>query len=184
MRLASSRRDAEDPLSPIATIVGALVLAGWPIAIALVRHDGAAVGADTPVYVWWTRLVGAAGGSTIAFRPGVPDVTAVVAATLGVPATTAVAALGCVCVVLAGMSGTAVMRAAGQGGWTPLVALALTGMFSVYLGSGHLSNAVFVALFLLSFAFLLDESVAASPRPRCSSGRPAWRIRRSSCSPL
>ena len=157
MRLASSRRDAEDRLSPIATIVGGLVLAAWPLAIALVRHDGAAVGADTPVYVWWTRLVGAAGGSTVAFRPGVPDVTAVVAATLGVPATTAVAALGCVCVVLAGMSGAAVMRAAGQGGWTPLVALALTGMFSVYLGSGHLSNAVFVALFFLSFAFLLDD---------------------------
>ena len=158
MRLASSRRDAEEPLARSPRSWARCCSPPGRSRSRLVRHDGSPVGADTPVYIWWSQLVGAAGGSTVAFRPGVPDVTAVVAATLGVPATTAVAAaLGCVCVVLAGMSGAAVMRAGGEEGWTPPVALALTGMFSVYLGSGHLSNAVFVALFLLSFAFLLDN---------------------------
>ena len=60
MPLASSRgRDGARDTT--ATIVAAVALASFPIIVALARHDGAPVGADTPVYVWWARLVGAAG---------------------------------------------------------------------------------------------------------------------------
>jgi len=156
MRPESPDRGTDARRDTAVIVVCALLLAAWPVLIALVRRDGAPVGADTPVYVWWTRLVGDGGGSWIAFRPGVPDVTAVIAAVLGVSVTAVVAASGCVCVALAGLAGSAVVRAGGGRGSSPAVALALTGSFSVYLASGHLSNALFAALFVLSLAFLLD----------------------------
>src|SRR3954454_22375277 len=55
------RRDASTTCAAAATIIAAAALASFPIVIALVRHDGGPIGADTPVYVWWARLVGVAG---------------------------------------------------------------------------------------------------------------------------
>jgi hypothetical protein len=140
-----------------AILVAAAALASFPIVIALVRHDGAPVGADTPVYVWWARLVGAAGSATVSFRPGVPDVTEVIAKAFGLPETAAVAGLGCAVIAIVGLAGSAVLRGGGERGHVALLGLILTGLFGTYLAAGHLSNAVFAALFVLALAFLLDE---------------------------
>lgn len=140
-----------------ATIIAAAALASFPIVIALVRHDGAPIGADTPVYVWWARLVGAAGSATVSFRPGVPDVTEVIAKAFGLPETAAVAGLGCAVIAIVGLAGSAVLRGGGERGAVTLFGLILTGLFGTYLAAGHLSNAVFAALFVLALAFLLDE---------------------------
>jgi len=156
MPLASSRR-VDGARDAAATIIAAAVLAGFPIVIALVRHDGAPIGADTPVYVWWARLVGAAGSSAVAFRPGVPDVTEVVARALGLPETATVAGLGCALIAIVGLAGSAVLRGDRDRRAVPLLGLILTGLFATYLAAGHLSNAVFAALFVLALAFLLDE---------------------------
>jgi hypothetical protein len=153
---ASSHRDAEHTRSLVGVIACTALLVAWPIAVALVRHDGAPVGADTPVYVWWARLVGSSGSSSVAMRPGVPNVTAIVSTSIGVSETAAVAGLGCALVAIVGLAGGALLRAGGERGRTPLLGLALTGLFASYLASGHLSNAVFAALFVLSLAFVVD----------------------------
>jgi hypothetical protein len=140
-----------------ATIIAAAALASFPIVIALVRRDGAPIGADTPVYVWWARLVGAAGSATVSFRPGVPDVTEVIAKAFGLPETATVAGLGCAVIAIVGLAGSAVLRSGGERGVVALLGLILTGLFGTYLAAGHLSNAVFAPLFVLALAFLLDE---------------------------
>jgi hypothetical protein len=127
-----------------------------------VRHDGAPIGADTPVYVWWARLVGAAGASTVGFRPGVPVVTEVVARTLGLPETATVAGLGCALIAIAGLAASALLRGGGERSRVALVGLILTGLFGTYLAAGHLSNAAFAALFVLALAFLLERRAMAS----------------------
>jgi hypothetical protein len=153
---ASSLGDAEHSRPVVGVIVGAVLLLAWPVTIALARHDGAPVGADTPVYVWWARLVGAAGSSSVAMRPGLPSVTATVSASLGVPETVAVAGLGCALVAMVGLCGGALLRAGGERSRTALIGLGLTGLFAGYLASGHLSNAASAALFVLALAFVLD----------------------------
>jgi hypothetical protein len=153
---ASSRGDAEHSRSLVGVIVGSALLFLWPVSIAVARHDGAPVGADTPVYVWWARLVGAAGSSSVAMRPGVPSATATVSASVGVSEAAAVAGLGCALVVMVGLSGGALLRAGGERSRTALVGLILTGLFAGYLASGHLSNAASAALFVLALAFVLD----------------------------
>ncbi|MFL5791086.1 MAG: hypothetical protein ACJ76A_06235, partial [Actinomycetota bacterium] len=92
MPLASSRR-LEGARGAAATMIAAAGLASFPVVIASVRHDGGPIGADTPVYVWWARLVGAVGSSAVGFRPGVPDVTEVVARAFGLSETATVAGL-------------------------------------------------------------------------------------------
>ncbi|HEV8087752.1 MAG TPA: hypothetical protein VGQ50_03685 [Actinomycetota bacterium] len=156
MPLASSRR-VGDARGVAATLFAATALASFPIVIAMVRHDGSPIGADTPVYVWWARLVGAAGSSTIAFRPGVPDVTEVIARAFGLSETATVAGLGCALIAIIGLAGAAVLRGGRADGAVPVLGLILTGLFGTYLAAGHLSNAVFAALFVLALAFLLDE---------------------------
>ncbi len=153
---ASSHHDAEHTRSLVGVIACTALLIAWPIAIALARHDGSPIGADTPVYVWWARLVGASGSSTVAMRPGVPNVTALISASLGVSEAAAVAGLGCALVAMVGLAGSALLRAGGHRGRTVTVGLVLTGLFASYLASGHLSNAVFAALFILALAFVLD----------------------------
>src|SRR3954470_225519 len=156
MPLASSRR-FDDVRDAAATIIAAAALASFPILIALVRHDGGPIGADTPVYVWWARLVGVAGSSAVAFRPGVPDVTEIVARALGLSETATVAGLGCALLAIVGLAGSAVLRGRAGRRVVPLLGLMLTGLFATYLAAGHLSNAVFAALFVLALAFLIDE---------------------------
>ena len=163
---ASSHHDAEHTRSLVGVIACTALLIAWPITIALARHDGSPIGADTPVYVWWARLVGVAGSSPVAMRPGVPNVTAVISAALGLSEAAAVAGLGCALVAMVGLAGGALLRAGGQRGRTVTVGLVLTGLFASYLASGHLSNAVFAALFVLALAFVID---ARPSRIMCAS---------------
>jgi hypothetical protein len=156
MHNSPTRRETEGTRTAVSVVIGAVVLVSWPVAVAFARRDGAPVGADTPVYVWWARLVGFVGSSAVAMRPGVPNVTAVVGASLGISETAVVAGLGCVLVAMLGLAGCAVLRAAGKDGRIPMLGLALTGIFGTYLASGHLSNAVFAASFVLALAFVLD----------------------------
>jgi hypothetical protein len=160
MPLATSRR-ADGARVAASTLTAAAVLAAFPVVIALVRHDGSPIGADTPVYVWWARLVGSAGASAVAFRPGVPDVSEIVARAVGLSELATVAGLGCALVAMVGLAGSASLRSAGRTGATPLLGLVLTGLFGTYLAAGHLSNAAFAALFLVSIAFLLDGRPAS-----------------------
>src|SRR4051794_2720507 len=161
MPLASSR-GSDGARDTTATIVAVVALASFPIVVAFARHDGAPVGADTPVYVWWARIVGAAGRSAISFRPGVPDVTEVIARAFGLSETATVAGLGCAVIAMLGLAGSAVLRAGRERPIVPLLGLALTGLFGTYLAAGHLSNAVFAALFVPAIAFMLDERRSAS----------------------
>ena len=161
MPLASPRRTA-GARGAAATIIAAAVLACFPIVLAFVRHDGAPIGADTPVYVWWARLVGSAGASSVAFRPGVPVVTEVVSRSFGLPETAAVAGLGCALIAMAGLAASGLLRTGGERARVALAGLILTGMFATYLAAGHLSNAVFAAVFVLALAFLIEQRPAAS----------------------
>jgi hypothetical protein len=161
MPLATSRR-ADGARVAAATLGAAALLAALPVVVALVRHDGAPIGADTPVYVWWARLVGSAGASAVAMRPGVPDVTEVVARAVGLSELATVAGLGGALIAMLGLAGGAALRSAGQTGATPLLGLVLTGLFGTYLAAGHLSNAAFAALFLVSIAYLVDGRPASA----------------------
>ncbi len=156
MPLATSRRADGARVAAATKLIAAALLAAFPVVIALVRHDGAPIGADTPVYVWWARLVGSAGASAVAMRPGVPDVTEVVARASGLSELATVAGLGCALIAMVGLAGSAALRSAGRTGATPLLGLVLTGLFGTYLAAGYLSNAVFAVLFLLSIALLVD----------------------------
>ena len=162
MPLATSRRADGARVAAATTLIAAALLAAFPVVVALVRHDGAPIGADTPVYVWWARLVGSAGASAVAMRPGVPDVSEVVARAVGLSELATVAGLGCALVAMVGLAGSAALRSAGRTGATPLLGLVLTGLFGTYLAAGHLSNAVFAVLFLLSIALLVDGRRASA----------------------
>src|SRR4051794_5950071 len=161
MPLASSRR-LEGARGAAATMIAAAGLASFPVVIASVRHDGGPTGADTPVYVWWARLVGAGGSSAVGFRPGVPDVSEVVARAFGLSETATVAGLGCALIAMVGLAGSAVLRGGGERREVSLIGLVLTGLFGTYLAAGHLSNAVFTTLFVLALAFVLDGRRAGS----------------------
>jgi hypothetical protein len=158
----ASPRRIDGARGAAATIISAAVLACFPIVIAAVRHDGAPIGADTPVYVWWARLVGAAGASTIAFRPGVPVVTEVLSRTLGLPETATVAGLGCALIAMVALAASALLRTGGERVGVSFVGLILTGLFATYLAAGHLSNAVFAALFVLALAYLIEQRPATT----------------------
>ena len=160
MPLATSRR-ADGARFAAASLTAAALLAALPVVVALVRHDGAPIGADTPVYVWWARLVGSAGASAVAMRPGVPDVSETIARAVGLSELATVAGLGCALVAMVGLAGAAALRSAGRTGATPLLGLVLTGLFGTYLAAGHLSNAAFAVLFLVSIAFLVDGRPAS-----------------------
>jgi hypothetical protein len=159
MRLELPRRASIRVPDAVLVASIAALLAAAPALLAMARGDGAPVGADTPVYVWWAKLVGAAGSSSVAMRPGVPNVVELVAAALGTPEAVAVAALGCSLVAMLGLVGSAVLRAGGEPSRTAVVGLVLTGCFGVYLATGHLSNAVFATLFVLALAFMLDGGI-------------------------
>src|SRR4051794_21507170 len=169
MPLAPSRRFG-DARGVAATCLAAAALACFPIVIAFARHDGAPVGADTPVYVWWARLVGAVGGSTLAFRPGVPDATELIAHATGLPETAVVAGLGCALIAIVGLAGSALLRGGGARGGVALVGLMLTGLFGTYLAAGHLSNAVFAASFVLALAFAIEDGRWAAALAAASLG--------------
>ena len=121
------------------------------------------VGPDVPVYLWWTRLAGAEGLSTVE-RPGTIALLAVLRWTgVGLPA--AVAGAECALAVTAGVGGAMLARAAGASrtGW--MLAGALAGTFATHLAAGYVSNLAFVVVFVAALVVLDDgarRSVVAS----------------------
>ncbi len=121
-----------------------------------VRHGYRfALGPDTPVYLWWTRVGASQGLSVVGQRPGSPALIAVLSGVLHVPISAVTAgleaALGCATAVATAML---VRAAAAMGGerrgaraaW--VLAGVLTGLFTIHLASGYLANLAFAAPFV------------------------------------
>lgn len=145
----SARRDA---LAFAGLAVGLLA---WFAGPGIVRGFVFPVGPDAPVYLWWTRLVGVEGLSSVT-RPGVPALALVLAGTLGASESAILAALEIAGGLLTGVVGAALLRLARpEDRATWMLGGALAGTFSVHVATGYLATLVFGVLFLASVAALL-----------------------------
>jgi hypothetical protein len=125
----------------------ALLLAFF-VGLFVVRGFRFPVGPDGPVYLWWTRLAGAEGLSTVE-RPGVPAVILSLSATLHLDVVAVAAGLQSALGVAVGLAGAALLRQWGpddRPAW--LLGGALTGLFAAHLVSGYLANLALAAAFL------------------------------------
>jgi hypothetical protein len=112
------------------------------------------VGPDGPVYLWWTRLAGAEGLSTME-RPGVPAVTLALGGALHLPIVAVAAGLQCALGVAVGLAGAVLLRTSRPrelAVW--ILGGALTGLFAVHLVSGYLANLALAAAFLAAASAL------------------------------
>ncbi|HEV8563843.1 MAG TPA: hypothetical protein VGR41_02910, partial [Actinomycetota bacterium] len=133
-------------LMPIVAL--ALVLLVFFLGLFVVRRFRLPVGPDGPVYLWWARLAGHDGLSTMQ-RPGVPAISLTLAGTLHLPLAAAAAALQCVIGTAVGLAGAMLLRAADREDHaTWLLGGALTGVFAVHLVSGYLANLGLAATFI------------------------------------
>ncbi len=124
----------------------------WPFVV-----NGAAfpVGPDAPVYMWWTRLAGTEGLSSVGDRPGIPALSLVIEGTLGLSIVQATAALEVALGTAVGLATAALVRRwTTAAGWT--LAAVLAGTFAVHLAAGYVANLATAAAFLAAAA-LLDE---------------------------
>jgi len=128
-----------------------LVVMVWPYAVDGYRFG---VGPDVPVYLWWTRLGAVEGLSAIGSRPGAPALAAALAGTLNLNAAAVTAALASALGVAIGAAAGALVRAAGRRDSAWWLAGVLTGVFSVHLVAGYLSNLILAVCFLAAAACL------------------------------
>jgi hypothetical protein len=122
------------------------VLLIWFTGLFVLRGFRFPVGPDAPVYLWWTRLAGVEGLSTVE-RPGATALLGVLRWTgVGLPA--AVAGAECALGVAVGLGSAALARAGGASrvGWG--LAGALAGTFATHLAAGYVSNLVFAVVFI------------------------------------
>lgn len=137
-----------------ALVLLALALIGWFAAPGLVRGHSFPVGPDTPVYLWWTRLVGVEGLSSVT-RPGVPALASVLAGTLGLPISVILGAIEIAGGALIGVGAAVLLRIAmPERRATWLLGGALTGTFASHIVTGYLATLVFALLFLTAAAGL------------------------------
>lgn len=116
------------------------------------------VGPDAPVYLWWTRLVGVEGLSSVT-RPGVPALALVLAGTFGASVSAVLAALEIVGGVLIGVAAAGLVRIArpdDRSTW--VLAGVLTGTFAVHVATGYLATIVFGVLFLAAAAAIATRT--------------------------
>jgi hypothetical protein len=128
----------------LATLTAVLLV--WFTGLFVLRGFGLPLGPDAPVYLWWTRLAGVDGLSSVE-RPGAIALLGVLRWTgVGLPA--AVAGAECALGVAVGLGSAALARAGGASrvGWGSAGALA--GTFAVHLAAGYVSNLVFAVLFI------------------------------------
>jgi hypothetical protein len=151
----ASEGEPTGPSSEAAWLAGlAAVLLSFFLGLFVVRGFRFPVGPDGPVYLWWTRLAGAEGLSTVE-RPGVPALTLALAGTLHLPIVAVAAGLQCALGVAVGLAGAVLLRA-----WRPkdiavwVLGGALTGLFAAHLVSGYLANLALAAAFLAAAAAL------------------------------
>jgi hypothetical protein len=137
--------------------LGALLLSFF-LGLFIVRGFRFPVGPDGPVYLWWTRLAGAEGLSTLE-RPGVPAVTLALAGTLHLPIVAVAAGLQCALGLAVGLAGAALLRAWRSEDRTVwILGGALTGLFAVHLVSGYLANLALAATFLAAASALASAA--------------------------
>jgi len=126
----------------------ALLLLAFFLGLFVVRGFGLPVGPDGPVYLWWARLAGHDGLSTVE-RPGVPAISLTLAGTLHLPLVAAAAALQCAIGTAVGLAAAMLLRAGDrEDRATWLLGGALTGVFAVHLVSGYLANLGLAATFV------------------------------------
>jgi hypothetical protein len=117
------------------------------------------VGPDAPVYLWWTRLAGAEGLSTVE-RPGAIALLGVLRWTgVGLPAS--VAGAECALGAAVGLGAAALARVGGGSRAAWGLAGALAGTFATHLVAGYLSNLAFAVVFLAALAVLAERSPGA-----------------------
>ncbi len=121
------------------------------------------VGPDAPVYVWWMRAAGHDGLSVIGQRPGTPAAMLTVAGTLHLSPATVTAALEVALGVAVGLVSCGFARgceSASRAAW--VLAGVLSGLFSVHLAAGYLSNLMFAVAFLGACGAVVTGNVRAT----------------------
>jgi hypothetical protein len=139
-------------------VLGALAtgLLLWFLGLFLLRGFRFPVGPDAPVYLWWTRLAGAEGLSTVE-RPGAVALLGVLRWTgVGLPA--AVAGAECALGAGVGLGAAALARAGGASRIEWALAGVLSGTFATHLVAGYVSNLVFAVVFLAVLTVLAEDS--------------------------
>jgi hypothetical protein len=133
----------------------------WFLGPFVIRGLEFPLGPDASVYMWWTRLAGVDGLSSVS-RPGIPALAMVLQGTLHLPLVAVLAALECVLGSGVGLAAVSLVRAGeaetetegftqdGPGARRAVWLLAglLTGTFAVHLATGYLANLSFSALFI------------------------------------
>ncbi len=119
------------------------------------------LGPDAPVYLWWTRLAGLEGLSTVGSRAGAPAVALVVEGALGRTVVEATAALEVALGIAVGLSGAALLRGrTTRAGW--VLGGILCGTFASHLAAGYVANLLQVAAFLAAAVALASGSRRAT----------------------
>ena len=132
----------------LVVVLGAIFLrvAVWPT---FVHHYPFAVGADMPVYLWWSRVGAAEGISLVGERPGTPALIPTVSGALGVGLVAGVAAVQYALMPACGLAAAALARGRGEPprlAWLAGAVLAMA--WTTFLGAGYLGNLALVAAFL------------------------------------
>ena len=130
-------------------VVALLLWYLWPF---VVQGDAFPLGPDGPVYLWWTRLAGVEGLSTVGSRPGVPALSLVLSGSLGLSVVQVTAALEVVLGAALGIASFAMVRRGGVA--SAALAGLLAGTFGVHLAAGYLSNLAMAAAFVAATALL------------------------------
>ena len=150
-RWVTEPRRAVDP----ACLIGLLTLLSATLLSTYAIHGYEfPVGADAPVYIWWSRLAGHDGLGAVAGRPGVPGLTLLVSGVLGTGTATTVAALevACSCAIAAATAALMFDPDEPRARW--LLPAALAGAFALFLAIGYVATLAAAALFLGTCAAL------------------------------
>jgi hypothetical protein len=111
------------------------------------------LGPDAPVYLWWTRIAGQEGLSTVGSRPGAPALALVAQGALARTVVEAVAAAEVALGIAVGLAGAALLRGrTTRTGW--VLGGVLCGTFASHLAAGYVANLLQVAAFLAAAAAL------------------------------
>lgn len=124
----------------------------WPF---LAHGERFPLGPDAPVYLWWTRLAGAEGLSTVGHRAGVPALSLVLQGTLGRSVVEVTAALEVALGATVGLAVAGLLRGrTTRAGW--ILAGLFAGTFAVHLATGYLANLANAAAFLAAAVALAE----------------------------
>jgi hypothetical protein len=153
IRTEKSKQARPETLIPVIAACGILLLVyvsvypihGWRVAL----------GADTPVYVWWTRVSASLGlrASLVSPRPGTIAPLAALTSLLRQPSSALIASTTIVmAIALALATGTFLEEAFGRDSYAYFVTVVATGAFCFILVGGYVSTLAFGCLFVAGLA--------------------------------